>query len=57
MDKWVWRFLENPGCLWTRVIKSRWGESGRMGRVGGSRRRALGWWGEVLKAVGKVVEI
>ncbi|KAL8475722.1 hypothetical protein ACS0TY_028397 [Phlomoides rotata] len=50
--KWGWRFLNEGGSLWARVVKSKYGEAwgggyGRLptGRVG----KVSLWWKDILK--------
>lgn len=52
--KWVWRFLCDKNSLWSRVLKSRFGDLiwSRGGESGhGVRRRRTCWWKSVVEEV------
>ncbi|KAL8469022.1 hypothetical protein ACS0TY_032009 [Phlomoides rotata] len=59
LSKWVWRFLTEPGRLWARVIRSKYGgletiSSERLRgsghkRGGGSGGSSSGWWRDICE--------
>ncbi|XP_057809058.1 uncharacterized protein LOC131023530 [Salvia miltiorrhiza] len=55
VGKWLWRYLEGGGSLWTKIVKSIygelvWGDEGiRLSRKGKS---GTGWWGKIISLGG-----
>ncbi|KAL8480707.1 hypothetical protein ACS0TY_027303 [Phlomoides rotata] len=59
LSKWVWRFLTEPGRLWARIIRSKYGGLEMVlrerPRVSGQRRSGVsgssfsGWWRDICE--------